>query len=240
MKKNLKSLLKEEIESVDMKMSKKVLENPIDKVEVSSNFKTANPTPNKSFKLKLKPLLMCICVFAVALVTAISLIVKTTNTASALTSYIIEINPSVCIVTDESNEVVNAYSLNNDGDELLSEFDFCGKQIDDVLKLIVDSSIEKGFISFDKIPKIDLSITNDREKYAIRRGNHAREIFEKELIDKGFKDFDITNKQLPVFDFKQRMGFDGNSNHLDDFREDIKNRHKFFDPNFIPPHQLTF
>ena len=235
MRKNLKSLLKEEIESVDMKISKKVLETPIDKIDVSSNFETSKPIQNKSFKLKLKPLLMSLCIFAVALITAISLIVRTTNTASALTSYIIDINPSVCIVTDEEDEVVNAFSLNNDGDKLLAEFEFNGKKFDDVLKFIVDSSIEKGFISFDKPLKLDLSITNDQEKHAIRRGKLARDIFEKELKNKGFKDFNINDKPLPIFDFKQRMGFNRDSHHLDDFREDIKSRPKFFDPNFVPP-----
>ena len=235
MKKNLKSMVQEEIESVDMKISKKVLETPIDKIEVSNNFENVKTTYS-SFKFRLKPLLMCLCVFAIALITAVSLVVKTNNEASALTSYIIEINPSVCIVTDDSDVVVNAYSLNNDGDELLSDFDVNGKNIDDVLKLVVDSSIEKGFINTSKPPKINLSITNDREKYSIRRGKHAREIFENELKIKGFFDFNVYDKPISVVDFKQRMGFERDSKCLDDFKEDIKQRPKFFDPNFIPPH----
>ncbi len=240
MKKDLiKSMLKEEIESVDIKVSNKVLETPIDKVNISSNFENIKQPP-KSFKFRLKPLLMSLCMVFVVLVIVVSLIAKTTNAASVLTSYIIDINPSVCIVTDDSDVVVNAYSLNNDGDELLADFDVNGKKLDDVLKLIVDSSIEKGFISFDKPPKIDLSITNDHEKHSISRGKYAREIFENELKNKGFNDFDITYKPLPVFDFKQRMGFDGDSNHLDDFKNDIQRRHKFFDPNFIPSSIQTF
>ena len=190
MKKNLKSLLKKEIESVDVKMSKKVLDTPIDKINVSSNFENIKPS-NKSFKFKLKPLLMSLCFIAVALFTAISLIVRTTNTASALTSYIIEINPSVCIVTDDSDVVVNTYSLNNDGDYLLSDFDFNGKKFEDVLKFIVDSSIEKGFIDFDKPPRINLSITNDYERHSVKKGKHAKNIFDEELRNKGFIDFSL-------------------------------------------------
>lgn len=234
MRKNLKSLLKEEIDSVDIKMSKKVLDTPIDKINVSNNFENVK-TPTKSFKFNLKPLLMSLCLVFVAIVTAVSLIVRTNNTASALTSYIIEINPSVCIVTDDSDVVVNAYSLNNDGDVLLSDFEANGKNFEDVLKFIVDSSIENGFIDFDKPPRINLSITNDREKYSIKQGKNAKNIFDKELRNKGFEQFDIDAKPMGVIDFKQKMGFDKPSNHLDDFKDDIKRRPKFFDPNFIPP-----
>ena len=239
MKKNLKSMLKEEIESVDVKMSKKVLDTPIDKINVSSNFENAK-TPTKSFKFKLKPLLMSLCMVLVAVITAVSLIVRTTNTASALTSYIIEINPSVCIVTDDSDVVINAYSLNNDGDELLSNFEPNGKSFEDVLKFIVDSSIEKGFIDFDKTPKINLSITNDYERHSVKKGKRAKNIFDEELRNKGFIDFDIDAKPMGVIDFKQKMGFDKPSNHLDDFKDDIKSKPKFFDPNFIPPPPPVF
>ena len=234
MRRNVKSLLKEEIESVDIKISKKVLDTPIDKINVSSNFENTK-APNKSFKFKLKPLLMSLCLVLVAIVTAVSLIVRTTNTASALTSYIIEINPSVCIVTDDSDVVVNAYSLNNDGDILLSDFEVNGQSFEEVLKFIVDSSIEKGFIDFDNPPKINLSITNDSEKHSIKQGNYAKNIFDEELRNKGFFEFDINARPMDVVDFKQKMGFEISSNHLDNFKDEIKRRPKFFDPNFIPP-----
>ena len=168
----------------------------------------------------------------------ISVASRTKTQASALTSYVIEINPSICLTTDDENKIVTAYSLNSDGDILLSNENFNninGQDFDICLKHIIDLSIQNGFITHEKLKTIKLSVINNKESFANEKGEYAKAIFEERLKKQGYKNFNIENKFMPVPEFRTKMGFSRESKNLDEYKEDIMNHSRFFNPDFIIP-----
>ncbi len=62
----------------------------------------------------------------------------------------VEINPSVVFVIDESDKVVSVKPLNEDADVILTESsDFIGKDSKIALKAYLDKALELGYLSFD-------------------------------------------------------------------------------------------
>lgn len=241
MKINIKDILQKETASVDFAMSKKLIDTPLQQSNKSNHDLTfEQETPKKQKRFSFKVALSCLCLALIAIFSISAMVFSPTNQASALTTYIIEINPSICITTDENDIVVSAYSLNNDGDNLLSDpalKSFKNEKIDQYLKQIINVSIDKGFIKHSEEPhqEIMFHVTNNKESFAKEKGNFAKEVFEQELKNKGFSNYDIKNKFLPVPDFKQKMGFDSKSKDLDKFHDKLVEHEIYFNPDFIPP-----
>lgn len=235
MKNNLKQLLKQETEQVNVSLSQKVLDTPLETKKPENGnviFTTTTSEPKKSY---LKMAFSSLCMVLMSMVAFLGIFSITNQKASALTTYIIEINPSICITADEDNTIVSAYSLNNDGDEIISHSFFeniKNLKLDDCLKNIINLSIEKGYISHAEIRNIKLIVTNNKESYAHNKGAHAKQVFDEELKSHGFENFSIQNQFLPVNEFKNRMGFDVQSNDLDEMRYNIINHNRFFNPEF--------
>jgi len=255
MKNKIKDILLSETESVNLPMSKKLIDTPIItkeemlSKEVSSELTTFSQNINKTNKTKkkfgLKFALSSLCVIMVAILSVFSVFTINANKASALTTYIIEINPSICVTTDKEDKVVKAYSLNDDGDILLSDYSFenlNGKNFDECMKMIIIYLIDHNYINFSMEKtrkKINFQVTNNKESKAMEKCRHAREFFYDELKKKGFTDYEIEEKFLSVQDFRDKMGFNKNCKDLDKMRDDIISHNKYFDPSFIPPAPQT-
>ena len=241
MRNRIKDVLKQETELVDLKMSKKLIETPIqEKQDVEfagvNEFETSKPKQKRNL---MRFAMSCVCVLMVV-ITSICLVFKTTNQASALTSYIIEINPSICITTDEEDTVVGLFSLNEDGDDLIADEafeNFSSKKFDEILKTVAKLSIEKGFINNESPTnqQIKFMVTNNKKSFAKDKGEHAREIFEQKLKEDGFFNYRVDAEFLSVDKFGNKIGFDKKFVDLDKFKDDIMKKPKFFDPNFMPP-----
>ena len=247
MKQKLKQILKQETESINLTMSQKLIDTPIEvdpaiTAEDLSIFETQDKLFNnsKKFKFNLKALISCLCSFILIFTFSVIISQNTKNNISDITSYIIEINPSICITTDKNNLVVNAYSLNYDGDDLLSNSSFDnieGLNFEDCLKSIINLSIQKGYINNDISDPRDIifRVTNNEKNYALDKGIYAKKIFEQELINNGFSNYNVDSEYMPVTEFKTRMGFDKRNNDLDKMKDDISSHSRYYDPNFIPP-----
>ena len=252
MKNKIKDILLSETENVDLPMSKKLLDTPIMTKEEFLNKETVNEITsfekafeskkvNKAKKFGLEIAISSLCMVLVALLSVFSIFTINANKASALTTYIIDINPSICITTDSDDKVVSAYSLNDDGDVLISDKSFenvSGKDFDECLKDMIKFLIENNYINFSiekQSKKINFQVTNNKESKAMEKCKHAKEFIYNELMQKGFNDYEIQEKFLPVPEFRDKMGFDKNLKDLDEMREEILKHNKYFNPDFIPP-----
>ena len=82
---------------------------------------------------------------------------------TALTTVAIDVNPSIELNLDKSEKVVSAAALNGDAEKILSGLDLQGKKLEDAVTLIVESMIEKGFIS-EISNSILVSVDGDTQK----------------------------------------------------------------------------
>lgn len=252
MNKYLKNILISETENVDLPMSKKLQETQIlskeqilkETSQLNDNILNGINYYNTSIKRKpafgLKFALTSLCLVMVMVFTVFSFFGFSNTQASALTTYIIEINPSICITTDENDDVVSACSLNDDGDELLSDTSFdeiTGKNFEECLKIVVKYLIEHQYLLFkseNTKNTINFKITNNKESFAISKGNQAKEFIYEELKHYGYLDYEIENQYLPLPDFREKMGFDKDFKDLDDIRDDLISHRKYYNPDFIP------
>lgn len=207
-------------------------------VQVTKTELKTSKTPKNNI---LKWAISCLCVAIIVMISILlSVALKPTDTTSAsnLTSYILEINPSVCITTDKNNMVISVFSLNNDADILLSDEKLNLNNeisIDNYVKEIINLSIEKGFLfSSNSQTEIAIYAINNKESHAKENSLHIKEIIGKELLDQGFENFNINSNTIKIDEFKEKTGIESNNKDLDKMQNDLLNHDKFFDPNFDP------
>ena len=108
---------------------------------------TVRKVPNKrrTFKYFLATAVAAVLVLTCVLST--SLFVPPVQSKKAI---MVEINPSVVFVIDESDKIISAKPLNEDADVILTESsDFIGKDSKTALKTYLDKALELGYLSFE-------------------------------------------------------------------------------------------
>ncbi|MCR3906701.1 MAG: hypothetical protein NUK62_06755 [Tenericutes bacterium] len=107
------------------------------------------------------------------------------NTVSAESAYVtLDINPSVELIVTPSEKVVYANPLNEDGEVLLAELDLVGLDLDDAIDLVIQTSIELGYIDVDAEEETIVSVT------AISKNNEIGDTIRnrvKEHVNNAFK-----------------------------------------------------
>ena len=90
----------------------------------------------------------------------VTLIVGCMGSVSAATdTYVtLDINPSVELIVNRREKVVYANALNEDGEVLLAELDLIGMDLDAAIELIIQTSIELGFIDVES-EEVIVSVT---------------------------------------------------------------------------------
>src|SRR5574344_2636623 len=139
--KNIKKMLVAESDSFVKPLNNKILEIPLEaKKEIVLS--------KQNFWQRNRIAIASICSVFVILILAISMLFSNINLdKSNLTSYIVEINPSVCITTNQLNQVVSICSLNDDGDTLLLDSSFdnvVGASLENCVKSIISVSNTNG------------------------------------------------------------------------------------------------
>lgn len=229
--KDIESLLKSEYENIKVPpISSKVTEVPIqEKPPIVYNDYNRKPV------LKLV-VTVAVCV-ALILVALIPMLNSQSISPSELTSYILEINPTICITADSSDNIVAICSLSSDGDILLSDDRFesvVGDTLDNGVKSVIDASVDLGY--FDNYSRrIVLFAINNEEQFAFEKTKNFEKFLNRHLQEHNLEEIDIDKGCMSISDFKNRMEFDNGFNDLDKMREDIQNRPMFFGENFTPP-----
>lgn len=222
--KDIKKLIQNECQQINLPLSSNITEYPIQ--EKSPFQATKN---NKFFKFILA-FVSCI-IFIVAIFPIANSIF---NKHSDITSFILEINPSICLTTDSSDKIISICSLSNDGDILLSDERFeniIGENLDNGLKSIIDASVDLGYFeNYNK--RIILFAVNNKESFAIEKTRTFEGLLSKHLEEHELSSIEIEKGCMSIPDFKRRMSFENNSQDLDKMKEDICNLPKYFDKNF--------
>ena len=164
--------------------------------------------------------------------------IKSGDTLGQHTSYVLEINPQICITTNQEDKVVSVVSLNNDGDLVLSDefFDSVGEGdisltecLDRIILFIYNENPDK-FV-FGK--GIKLYVVNDIESVARDKMSKTKQYISSKLEQLGKLEITIEEYFMSNKDFGDKMGFDSFGG-LDKMIEDIKGKDKFFNPNRNP------
>jgi len=104
---------------------------------------------------KYKFILSFIAIFAL-----VGMIVGCTTTAQAEDSYVtVDINPSVELIVSPRDKVIYANPLNEDAEVLLIDLDLVGMDLENAIDLIIEISIELGFISADEDTETYVSVS---------------------------------------------------------------------------------
>lgn len=159
---------------------------------------------------------------------------------SNITSYILEINPSICITTDSDDSVIAICSLNSDGDVLLSDDRFeaiLGQDLSIGVKSVVDASVDLGYFE-DYDDHIVLFAINNKESFAFEKNSKFESFLSKYLQSHDLNEIKIDKGCMSIDDFKSRMNFKNNIDDLDKMRDAIKNRSRYYGKSFahkVPP-----
>lgn len=155
---------------------------------------------------------------------------------SNITSYILEINPSICITTDSDDSVIAICSLNSDGDVLLSDDRFetvLGQSLSVGVKSVVDASVDLGYFE-DYDDHIVLFAINNKESLAFEKNSIFEGFLSKYLQSHNLNEIKIDKGCMSIDDFKSRMNFKNSTDDLDKMRDAIKNRSRYYGKSIAP------
>lgn len=233
-KKQIKQMLKEEVNNVDIEMSSVLRATKI-QTSISSETATTKPvskpatktTKNSRFSAMFRPALVGFCVILICVAIFGVFKPSSSKTSSAYTCYVIEATPKICVTTDDDNSVVGAFSLNSYGETLLTSENFSdvtGKNFSECVANFIETAASLGFIaeSYTETEKIiNVSVVNNEESYANKKCNYAKNIFENHLQNNGFSDYLVYTNFMSVDNFKETVGVEDSSNDLDKIKKSL-------------------
>lgn len=129
--------------------------------ETKKSRKAKTVLKNKEYVPNVRKIAFALCVIVIMIfVSSGSMIL-----AEADDSYIyVDINPSIQIVTKRNGDVKRVVMMNNDAEVMLKNISFKGKDVDEVIEIIVDRAIANGKIDRDLDNEILISVSNKNAK----------------------------------------------------------------------------
>lgn len=111
-------------------------------------------------------------IFSLALI--VSLIACNASTSKAYAYVTYDINPSVALVVNQQEKVVSAEALNEDGEVLLADITLVGLTLEAATELIIQTSIELGFIDVtDENITVEMQVEGNEEALRTRIKAHV-------------------------------------------------------------------
>lgn len=218
--------LKQENKDINIEMSEELKSTNI----YISESKVYNKKPN--FVPKLCAVMACLLL----MVFSITALLLNIDKNAGLTSYILEINPALCITTDKKDNIINVCALNEDANEIVSnsEFDYVyGIKLEECLSKIIKIVKEKGYFdNYDNTVKI-YAINDDLSEEKKKLDNFAI-MMRKELGNFQTRNISFEKHELALSDFRKKIGAEENFAKLDDMREYFINKDKC---HVLPPVQ---
>lgn len=224
-KKEFKQMLNLESLKIDIEMSEKLKNTNIPKKE-----EYLYQTKKTSIIPKFISIFACfiLCVFCVSVL----FVNKAPETAEGITSYIMEINPSICITTDKDDNIIKVCALNGDAnaivlDEQLTNIE--GKSFDDGIDKLMTVIKNNGFFdNYDEV--IRIYAFNDSNECQYNRLNHFEELMKRKMVEFGYN-ISFEKHRLGMDDFKEKVGFEEEYQTLNDMTEFFRHKEKCY----IPP-----
>ena len=254
--KKLKNMFLQETAKIDISMSEKLKNTQIQTIQTPKQ----EIQDVQEIKIKKtfnwKNMFVPITAVACAVIIILSFFIPTTSTSSGgtsyLTAYILEIDqsttidsnseetenisPSIAIVTDDNDNIINIFSVNEDADEILNsnEFsDITNMKLSEAIEKVVKITSHEGYFNGNN-DTIKIYALNDNKNKIDNKLDRFGEFIKTDLKEFGHEN--INFEKLPMqFDFfRDIMGFDRDFDRLDDMRNDIK-MHDRLKGEFPPP-----
>lgn len=228
-KKELQEKLKKENLDINIEMSDKVKD-----AKISTKDKFIANSEKRPVLFRLAVSLACFVFMAVCVC---SLIFQNNKdkTTYGLTSYILEINPSICITTDEDDDVISVCALNDDANVIVSDesmanfkkfsFDEC---ISKIMSIIEREGFFENFSKSDR--RIKLYAFNDSSEMQYNRLKYFEKVMHDKMGEYGFPDVPFETYRPGMDEFKKMIGFDEDYKTLDDMRDYFKRKDAMFPP----------
>lgn len=241
---NFKNLLKEENDKINISQSERLrqtklsqkIDNQIEKKQ------SKNLLFWQKYKVAFVASISMILLVAICLLTIITGLPQSGTQVSTLTSYIIDINPSLCVTTDSTSDtIVSVYSLNDDGDIILSDSEMnkiVGQNLFSGMRKIMKIVEDNNFINMVDEKIINIYAVNDNPEFAKRKADKLGNDMFDYFFDKGMGNINVNHEQMGRDDFRNRIGFNENHRRIEDMAGDVMDHEKFHkdDPfNPMPP-----
>lgn len=96
----------------------------------------------------------------------------------------VDINPSIEIVANTFNKVIDFDAINKDAEGVLANVDIKGKEIEDAVQSIVEEATEQGFISNEKNNPVLIAVASEEQDKSEKIRSDVRSVVERVLEER--------------------------------------------------------
>lgn len=233
-KRTFERKLKEENLNLNVEMPKKLKNEHIETKKVENlNSENSNDKFKWLFNPKFATIISCCLVFICSIFCVLFIDNKSDESLN-LTSYIMEINPSICVTTDATDKIINVCALNEDANSILNNnslTDIVGYDFEKGINAIIDVVFEEGYFS-NYEDSIKLYAINDNSETMAKKLDNFENVMKKKMDDLGAGEIPFEKHGMEMHDFKDKLGIEDDFKKLDDMHNFLKNK----DKNHSPKH----
>lgn len=200
--KNIEKMLNEELDSIVPEMSENLRNYPI----------STKPTYKKTFNFRLIP---AFCLPVLIICIALVFIFKPNPKQEINQWYLLEVNPSILITTDDMRVVTSIKSANSDADIVISGLDLdslIGEDLSKVAEVIADELLQLGYLSNESDNKLTINSSNVED-------NYLEDVFVDYFCNKGYF-VNVSNLEFDVEKYNEK--YNESIKSINDFVDHIK------------------
>ncbi len=227
--KEFRNKFKEEMTIIDIKMSNR-LKNT--KIVIEDNKVKKQKTNIFTSPVFISVISVCFILIVVAGI----FLFKSPQENLNLTSYIMEINPSICIIAGANDEVINICALNDDADEIVSNErldSVQGLHFEKCVNIVMEIVYDAGYFE-DYQETIKLYAINDDDNKRKENLNGFEKIMKKNLNKLGVEQVEFEKHEMGIDDFKEKLGLEEDFKSLDDMHKYLKDKDRKHNPQHEP------
>lgn len=142
-----------------------------------------------------------------------------------------DINPSVELVTNAFDKVIDANALNEDGIKILESLDLENKDVKEAVDLLTQSAIDNGYLQENLQNEILVTVATDDADEAVKTQNELGEVVKEELKEENLDKTPVTAENINMERHKEaaRLGISPGKMNLIQKLEAVKPGIKYED-----------
>lgn len=142
-----------------------------------------------------------------------------------------DINPSVELVTNAFDKVIDANALNEDGIKILESLDLENKDVKEAVDLLTQSAIDNGYLQENLQNEILVTVATDDADEAVKTQNELGEVVKEELKEENLDKTPVTTENINMERHKEaaRLGISPGKMNLIQKLEAVKPGIKYED-----------
>lgn len=142
-----------------------------------------------------------------------------------------DINPSVELVTNAFDKVIDANALNEDGIKILENLNLENKDVKEAVDLLTQSAIDNGYLQENLQNEILVTVATDDADEAVKTQNELGEVVKEELKEENLDKTPVTTENINMERHKEaeRLGISPGKMNLIQKLEAVKPGIKYED-----------